>query len=197
MAPWLNALDLVRSLQPLKAELDIVCHSRGGLVVSWALQLAPLPVQQVVFVGSPHQGAPLERAGHGVDLLLGAAPARFEPPRHARRTHIVVLDDGSEAGRQAQRVAAQLAQALGARLETRKLATQPATAAQAGEADLLVLPAAALGALPADRPQAPLLLEQEPPPPVSSSARHPHLRRHCSYHPLNRQRHHLQNCMMR
>ena len=50
------------------------------------------------------------------------------------------------------------AQALGARLETRKLATQPATAAQAGEADLLVLPAAALGALPADRPHAPLLL---------------------------------------
>ncbi len=91
-------------------------------------------------------------------LLLGAAPARFEPPRHARRTHIVVLDDGSEAGRQAQRVAAQLAQALGARLETRKLATQPATAAQAGEADLLVLPAAALAALPADRPHAPLLL---------------------------------------
>lgn len=91
-------------------------------------------------------------------LLLGAAPARFEPPRHARRTHIVVLDDGSEAGRQAQRVAAQLAQALGARLETRKLATQPATAAQAGEADLLVLPAPALAALPADRPHAPLLL---------------------------------------
>ena len=78
MAPWLNALDLVRSLQPLKAELDIVCHSRGGLVVSWALQLAPLPVRQVVFVGSPLMGTSLAspaRLREALDLLANVADA--------------------------------------------------------------------------------------------------------------------------
>jgi hypothetical protein len=40
---------------------------RGGL--RW-----PTRVNDLVCLGTPHQGAPLERAGHGVDLLLGAAP---------------------------------------------------------------------------------------------------------------------------
>lgn len=78
MAPWLNALDLVRALRPLTAGLDIVCHSRGGLVVSWALQLAPLPVQQVVFVGSPLMGTSLAspaRLREALDLLANVADA--------------------------------------------------------------------------------------------------------------------------
>ena len=31
-------------------------------------------MNDLVFLGTPHHGAPLERAGHWVDLLLGATP---------------------------------------------------------------------------------------------------------------------------
>lgn len=59
-------------------DLILVCHSMGGLVArsaigagvnaghAWASQ--PL---RVVFLGTPHHGAPLERVGSWVDLLLG------------------------------------------------------------------------------------------------------------------------------
>lgn len=66
--------------QPLQ-RVALLGHSMGGLVVRSALHQATADgqawVQQVddaVFLGSPHQGAPLERAGHWVDLILGAAP---------------------------------------------------------------------------------------------------------------------------
>jgi pimeloyl-ACP methyl ester carboxylesterase len=56
-------------------------HSMGGLVARSALQQAaeaglawPQQVHDMVFLGTPHHGAPLERAGHGFDLLLGAVP---------------------------------------------------------------------------------------------------------------------------
>ncbi len=59
----------------------LLAHSMGGLVARSALQQAvaagqswPAQVADLVFLGTPHHGAPLERAGHGVDLLLGAAP---------------------------------------------------------------------------------------------------------------------------
>lgn len=91
-------------------------------------------------------------------LLVAGAAAPFEAARRARRPHIVALDDGQAAGRQALQVAAQLAQAIGAKLETRKLATQPPAAAWAGDADLLVLPAQALAALPAGEAHPALLL---------------------------------------
>jgi len=59
----------------------LLTHSMGGLVARSALQQAaaagqdwPARVDDLVFLGTPHHGAPLERAGHGVDLLLGAAP---------------------------------------------------------------------------------------------------------------------------
>ncbi len=59
-------------------ELVCVAHSMGGLVArsachfgeaashSWRRKLGTL-----VFLGTPHHGAPLERGGHWVDLLLG------------------------------------------------------------------------------------------------------------------------------
>ena len=31
-------------------------------------------LREIVFLGTPHHGAPLERAGHGVDVLLDATP---------------------------------------------------------------------------------------------------------------------------
>ncbi len=65
----------------LVERLVLVGHSMGGLVARSALQHGTLAghrwrraVTDAIFIGTPHQGAPLERAGHGVDLLLGAAP---------------------------------------------------------------------------------------------------------------------------
>ncbi|HSW21986.1 MAG TPA: alpha/beta hydrolase [Burkholderiaceae bacterium] len=64
--------------------LVMLGHSMGGLVARSALHHAtliqrgglrwPTRVDDLVCLGTPHQGAPLERAGHGVDLLLSAAP---------------------------------------------------------------------------------------------------------------------------
>lgn len=61
--------------------LTIVGHSMGGLVARSAVQVAreasltwPGLLRELVFLGTPHHGAPLERAGHGVDVLLGATP---------------------------------------------------------------------------------------------------------------------------
>ena len=64
--------------------LAMLGHSMGGLVARSALHHGaliqrgglrwPARVNDLVCLGTPHQGAPLERVGHGVDLLLGAAP---------------------------------------------------------------------------------------------------------------------------
>ena len=70
---------------PLPIErLAFVGHSMGGLVARSAVQSARQaghpwaapggPLADMVFLGTPHHGAPLERAGHGVDLLLSATP---------------------------------------------------------------------------------------------------------------------------
>jgi pimeloyl-ACP methyl ester carboxylesterase len=84
VAPWLNALALKTALEPLRARLDVVCHSRGGLVVSWALKLAPLPVDQVVFVGTPLMGTSLaapNRLRDALDLLANVADAMSQLAR--------------------------------------------------------------------------------------------------------------------
>lgn len=64
--------------------LVLMGHSMGGLVARSAIHHGALMqrgglrwpgrVNELVCLGTPHHGAPLERAGHGVDLLLGAAP---------------------------------------------------------------------------------------------------------------------------
>jgi len=70
---------------PMPVErLAMVGHSMGGLVARSAihhgLQIQrgglrwPPRVTELVCLGTPHLGAPLERAGHGIDQLLGAAP---------------------------------------------------------------------------------------------------------------------------
>ncbi|MBV1732467.1 MAG: GPI inositol-deacylase [Hydrogenophaga sp.] len=62
------------------ARITIVGHSMGGLVACSAVQAAreagqrwPGLLRELVFLGTPHHGAPLERAGHGVDLLLASS----------------------------------------------------------------------------------------------------------------------------
>lgn len=61
--------------------ITIVGHSMGGLVARSAVavgQAAGLswtqPLRELVFLGTPHHGAPLERAGHGADWLLASNP---------------------------------------------------------------------------------------------------------------------------
>ena len=70
---------------PVKVQrVVLLCHSMGGLVARSALHQAPgrLRVDDLVCLGTPHHGAPLERAGHGVDLLLGHTPwlSRYAAP---------------------------------------------------------------------------------------------------------------------
>ncbi len=59
----------------------IVAHSMGGLVARAALAAATTAghswrraVRVLVTLGSPHQGAPLERGGHVFETLLGVTP---------------------------------------------------------------------------------------------------------------------------
>ncbi|MDH4418109.1 MAG: alpha/beta hydrolase [Acidovorax sp.] len=75
---------LVASWPVPVTELAVLAHSMGGLVVRSACHHAAaqtagargwLPrLRQVVFLGTPHHGAPLERAGSWVDVLLGSTP---------------------------------------------------------------------------------------------------------------------------
>ncbi len=66
--------------QPLE-HLVLLARSMGGLVARSALHAAaaagrrwPARVDDLVFLGTPHHGAPLERAGNWVDVVLGATP---------------------------------------------------------------------------------------------------------------------------
>ncbi len=62
MSPVLNALDLSAALAPYgKCSVDIVCHSRGGLVASWWMHVVDNLARdkRCVFVGSPLQGTNL------------------------------------------------------------------------------------------------------------------------------------------
>jgi hypothetical protein len=62
-------------------ELSLLCHSMGGLVARSALDVSEreglawseLP-KRIVFLGTPHHGAPLERAAGWVDLVIGLSP---------------------------------------------------------------------------------------------------------------------------
>ena len=61
--------------------LAIVGHSMGGLVARSAMQSASRQgstwtarLDSLVFLGTPHLGAPLERAGAWVDYLVGISP---------------------------------------------------------------------------------------------------------------------------
>lgn len=83
-----NGLALAGLLETLTAqwpvaleELVIIAHSMGGLVsrsahhqarqsdLVWSKRL-----DKMIFLGTPHHGAPLERGGHWLDLVLGAMP---------------------------------------------------------------------------------------------------------------------------
>jgi hypothetical protein len=90
------------------AELEILGFSMGGLLArsAWHYGTAaghgwPARLGKLVFLATPHFGAPLERAGHWVDLLLGASSyteplARLGQARSAGITdlrHSSLLDE--------------------------------------------------------------------------------------------------------
>ena len=63
--------------QPVE-ELALLTHSMGGLLARSAFHQAtqanhawPVQLKKLVFLGTPHHGAPLERVGHWVDAQLG------------------------------------------------------------------------------------------------------------------------------
>jgi pimeloyl-ACP methyl ester carboxylesterase len=97
--------------QPVQ-RLMLVGHSMGGLLARSAVHQAqqsghrwPTALSDLAFLGTPHHGAPLERAGHWVDTVLGATPyaapfARLGRLRSAGITDLrhgrLIEDDGGE-----------------------------------------------------------------------------------------------------
>ena len=72
---------LVRAWPVPLESIDLVTHSMGGLVARSALHQAeqkgqawPRRVGKLVFLGTPHHGAPLERSGQRLNLLLSLSP---------------------------------------------------------------------------------------------------------------------------
>ena len=85
---WQNGREFAALLDDLIArwpvqvdELVIVGHSMGGLVARSACHEAaraghawPATLAKMVFLGTPHHGAPLERGGRHIDRALGLSP---------------------------------------------------------------------------------------------------------------------------
>jgi len=84
-------------------EISVIAHSMGGLVIRSALHLAkkgrshwPEHLRKIVFLGTPHHGAPLEQAGNWVDRILAGTPytAPFAALGHQRSAGITDLRYG-------------------------------------------------------------------------------------------------------
>ncbi len=83
-----NGHELAAQLEQLHAhwpaplqDITVVAHSMGGLLIRSALHAArqaglrwPERLKAIVFLGTPHHGAPLERAGNWFDVILGSSP---------------------------------------------------------------------------------------------------------------------------
>jgi pimeloyl-ACP methyl ester carboxylesterase len=73
VSPWINALDLELALTGVTGPIDVVCHSRGGLVVGWWLRNAKRQVENVIFVGAPLEGTSLASPANLRAALQGLA----------------------------------------------------------------------------------------------------------------------------
>jgi len=105
-----NGRELCAHLEQLVAhwptpieELSVVAHSMGGLLIRSAWHCAqqqglhwPSHLKKIVFLGTPHHGAPLERVGNWVDVILGSTPytAPFARLGHLRSAGITDLRYG-------------------------------------------------------------------------------------------------------
>lgn len=76
-----NLLETVSQSSQIPLELHILAHSMGGLVTRSACHYAQTSnhswlnqLKKIVFLGTPHHGAPLEKTGNWIDLLLQISP---------------------------------------------------------------------------------------------------------------------------
>jgi len=83
-----NGRELASMLEQLLAhwpvpveDFTVLVHSMGGLVIRSALHSAqhgglqwPPHLKNIVFLGTPHHGSPLERAGNWMDVILATTP---------------------------------------------------------------------------------------------------------------------------
>lgn len=72
--------ELVQAWPVPVTDLVVLCHSMGGLVTRSACYYAAEsshtwtdPLRKILFLGTPHHGAPLEKGGNWVDFLLGVS----------------------------------------------------------------------------------------------------------------------------
>lgn len=84
----INGRELSAQLEQLIAhwpvrieELTILAHSMGGLLTRSAVHYAGQEnlrwlghLKNIVFLGTPHHGAPLEQAGNWLDVIIGSTP---------------------------------------------------------------------------------------------------------------------------
>ena len=77
-----RAMERLLQAWPVPVErIELLCHSMGGLVARSACHHASEAghawigsLSDIVFLGTPHHGAPLERAGRWIDRLIGVSP---------------------------------------------------------------------------------------------------------------------------
>ncbi|RTL42005.1 MAG: alpha/beta hydrolase [Burkholderiales bacterium] len=75
---WRNGAELAALLDTVPGPLTLLGHSMGGLVARSAIAQAgrrrwPKRLRTLVTLGTPHQGAPLERGGQQVQRLLAVS----------------------------------------------------------------------------------------------------------------------------
>ena len=100
-----NQLELLSALWPVPLEeVSVLVHSMGGLVTRSAVHAAQQrkrlwvnKLKNIVFLGTPHHGAPLEKAGNWIDVLLGVTPfsAPFKKLAELRSSGITDLRFGN------------------------------------------------------------------------------------------------------
>jgi len=97
--------EVVSATEPVES-VDLLGYSLGGLLVRSAYAAAveqehswPSLLRKIVFLGTPHDGAPLERGGNVLDKILLRSPylAPFSIPGKARSLGIQNLGHGVSA----------------------------------------------------------------------------------------------------
>jgi hypothetical protein len=105
VSPVLNAATLAAHLRSSKAKIDVICHSRGGLVTRWWNEVLDLGRVQdssrgrIVFVGSPLAGTGL------------AAPQQLKNALNALTNLSKALEAGAQIGGMLFPIAAPIGQA--------------------------------------------------------------------------------------
>ena len=104
VSPLLNAAELAMHFRDSRAGVDVVCHSRGGLVARWWLEVldhAAAPRGTVVFAGAPLAGTSLAappRLRAALNLLTNLSRALRLTAQTTGRLIPVALPIGEAAG---------------------------------------------------------------------------------------------------